>query len=442
MALPVNATPANKGTWGAGCEPAPRRGSTPPPPAAQDGARNLLHRKGPGLAVCRRRHGRPPAAIRSCTAAHAQADSVRREHCEDASRRPKPHGAHGSHGTAASIARRGGGRPHASQTGRTRDGAGPAAQKRPRLEPLPNRGRSTRGLTCRTHSHVGQAGLDARGHNQLPACGNGIHDRNHDQSVRGMAQAPAEREDCADADGKIPPADDHGHEHVQGTRTSSAEVIASTPEAATLCKELPAQQILTEDGKAWNQLQWSQQKGRLLPSKAPPLEIHKAQGDPTPGAGSRALASIPCPEGAAQVSGIRRDGGHSVEDGGRSPPAGVAPAASSDAGDIAQWSHATHTDAGSTSRAEAQHPGPEDFPGSGLDGVSMREELLTWAFCNSSVWCYMNSSVWGLLWNLTFLHRPSVAWGDLRGIARAMQARGTKMISLSRCPSLRDAPKD
>ena len=58
----------------------------------------------------------------------------------------------------------------------------------------------------------------------------------------------------------------------------SAKVIASTAEAATLRKELISQQILTEDGKAWNQLQWSPEKGRLLPSNAPTLELHKAHG--------------------------------------------------------------------------------------------------------------------------------------------------------------------
>ena len=56
----------------------------------------------------------------------------------------------------------------------------------------------------------------------------------------------------------------------------SSKVQASRQEADKLRKELIHQRLLTEDGQAWMQLEWSSERERLEPTSAPVLPLAKA----------------------------------------------------------------------------------------------------------------------------------------------------------------------
>ena len=56
----------------------------------------------------------------------------------------------------------------------------------------------------------------------------------------------------------------------------SSKVQASGQEADKLRKELIHQRLLTEDGQAWMQVQWSSERERLEPTSAPVLRLAKA----------------------------------------------------------------------------------------------------------------------------------------------------------------------
>ena len=113
------------------------------------------------------------------------------------------------------------------------------------------------------HANDGQNGVAARGCPQLITPGDGdddLHPKRRRQcsagphhDLRGVAQANA------------------GSEHVR-----SSKVQALGQEADKLRKELIHQRLLTEDGQAWLQLQWSSEKERLEPTTAPVLPLAKA----------------------------------------------------------------------------------------------------------------------------------------------------------------------
>ena len=152
---------------------------------------------------------------------------------------------------------------------------------------------------------------------------------------------------------------------------------------------------------------------------------------------------IPRPQGLAEVQCQGWSSRGSVEADHRAPGRDGQSLVQQCAPSVGQRPDAACFDPHEASHHETQWPcsAPPAGP-AGLEGETLRTEMMQWAFINSSVWCYMNACVWGTMWSLTFTCRPARAWGALQGVATVAQLSSGLPFKLTKCPAVQQALRE
>ena len=174
-----------------------------------------------------------------------------------------------------------------------------------------------------------------------------------------------------------------------------------------------------------------------------PSGASNSEGDcsPSPAAGHHHPLS--CSQGPAKVQCKGRDSSDSVEDDNRiTRRCGQRPAPKRPP-PVWQCCDAARFDPHSAGQHEEEWPSATSLTGTaGVEGETLRGDMMKWAFINSSVWCYMNACVWGTMWSLTFACRPAKASGYLQGIATVARLSSGLPFKLTKCPALQQALRE